>query len=126
MAYGFLDVAATPNVRAVQAAMGSDHLWRDYEGSREFDRFGPNEAGFIARRDSFYMATVSETGWPYVQHRGGPPGFLKVLDDRTLAFADFRGNPPVPERRQPRRRRPRGADPGGLRRPGAAQDPCPR
>jgi len=92
MAYGFLDVAATPNVRAVQAAMGSDHLWQDFEGPREFDRFGPNEAGFIARRDSFYMATVSETGWPYVQHRGGPPGFLKVLDDRTLAFADFRGN----------------------------------
>jgi predicted pyridoxine 5'-phosphate oxidase superfamily flavin-nucleotide-binding protein len=47
---------------------------------------------FIAQRDSFYMATVSETGWPYVQHRGGPPGFLRALDDRTLACADFRGN----------------------------------
>jgi uncharacterized protein len=46
----------------------------------------------IATRDSFYMATVSETGWPYVQHRGGPPGFLKVLDEKTLGFADFRGN----------------------------------
>ena len=47
---------------------------------------------FIATRDSFYMASVSETGWPYVQHRGGPAGFLRVLDDTTLAFADFRGN----------------------------------
>jgi predicted pyridoxine 5'-phosphate oxidase superfamily flavin-nucleotide-binding protein len=47
---------------------------------------------FIAARDSFYMATVSENGWPYIQHRGGPPGFLKVLDEKTLGFADFRGN----------------------------------
>ena len=49
-------------------------------------------AAFIATRDSFYIATVSETGWPYVQHRGGPPGFLRVIDDKTLGFADFRGN----------------------------------
>jgi predicted pyridoxine 5'-phosphate oxidase superfamily flavin-nucleotide-binding protein len=48
--------------------------------------------GFIARRDSFYIASVSETGWPYLQHRGGPAGFLKVLDEKTLGFADFRGN----------------------------------
>ncbi|HVF17880.1 MAG TPA: pyridoxamine 5'-phosphate oxidase family protein, partial [Steroidobacteraceae bacterium] len=47
---------------------------------------------FILARDSFYMATVSETGWPYVQHRGGPAGFLKVLDSKTLGFADYRGN----------------------------------
>ncbi len=50
------------------------------------------EAAFIAERDSLYMATVSESGWPYVQHRGGPPGFIRVLDDRTLAIPDFRGN----------------------------------
>ena len=50
------------------------------------------EAEFIAERDSFYQATVSEIGWPYVQHRGGPAGFLKVLDERTIGFADFRGN----------------------------------
>jgi predicted pyridoxine 5'-phosphate oxidase superfamily flavin-nucleotide-binding protein len=92
MSYGFLDIAATPNVRAAQAAMGSERIWHDYKGHREFDKFTPNEVGFIARRDSFYMATVSETGWPYVQHRGGPPGFLKVVDDKTLAFADYRGN----------------------------------
>lgn len=92
MSYGFLDIAVTPAVRAAQAAMGADHLWADFKGSREFDRFGHNEAAFIAERDSFYMASVSQTGWPYVQHRGGPRGFLKVLDDRTLAFADYRGN----------------------------------
>jgi predicted pyridoxine 5'-phosphate oxidase superfamily flavin-nucleotide-binding protein len=92
MSYGFLDIAVTPSVRAAQAAMGSDDLWRDFQGHRAFDRFTENEAAFIAERDSFYIATVSETGWPYVQHRGGPRGFLKLVDDRTLAFADFRGN----------------------------------
>ena len=56
------------------------------------DRLGPDEQDFLAGRDSFYMATVGETGWPYIQHRGGPKGFLKVIDDHTLAFADFRGN----------------------------------
>lgn len=92
MSYGFLDIAVTPSVRAVQAQMGADHLWQDFKGHREFDRFCDDEAAFIAGRDSFYMATVSETGWPYVQHRGGPPGFLKLIDERTLAFADYRGN----------------------------------
>jgi predicted pyridoxine 5'-phosphate oxidase superfamily flavin-nucleotide-binding protein len=71
---------------------GADKIWENFKGHREFNRFGENEAAFIANRDSFYMATVSETGWPYVQHRGGPRGFLKVIDESTLAFADFRGN----------------------------------
>jgi predicted pyridoxine 5'-phosphate oxidase superfamily flavin-nucleotide-binding protein len=92
MSYGFLDTAITPSVKAVQAEMGVDRLWRDFKGHRAFDRFTENEAAFIAERDSFYMATASETGWPYVQHRGGPPGFLKVIDETTLAFADYRGN----------------------------------
>ena len=92
MSYGFLDIAVTPSVRAVRAEMGADRIWQDFKGHREFDRFTENEAAFIADRDSFYMATVSETGWPYVQHRGGPRGFLKVVDDKTLAFADYRGN----------------------------------
>ncbi|WP_231904768.1 pyridoxamine 5'-phosphate oxidase family protein [Saccharothrix espanaensis] len=56
------------------------------------DRIGPDEAAFIAERDSFYVATVGTTGWPYIQHRGGAPGFLRVLDEHTLGFADFRGN----------------------------------
>jgi predicted pyridoxine 5'-phosphate oxidase superfamily flavin-nucleotide-binding protein len=92
MSYGFLDIAITPSVRAAQAEMGADRLWTDVQDDRAFDRFTEAEAAFIADRDSFYMATVSETGWPYMQHRGGPRGFLKLLDERTLAFADFRGN----------------------------------
>ncbi len=91
MAYSFLDLLATPSVRAVQAEQGSLGLWEG-AGDRIFDRFGAQEAGFIAARDSFYLSTVSESGWPYVQHRGGPPGFLKMLDATTLAFADYRGN----------------------------------
>ncbi len=91
MAYGFLDIAITPSVRAAQAAMGADHIWqRDH--ARVFDRFTDHERAFISARDSFYIATVGETGWPYVQHRGGPPGFLKVVDETTLAFGDYRGN----------------------------------
>ncbi len=92
MPYGFLDIAITPSVRAAQTKMDADRLWRDFEGDRASDRFTENEAAFIAERDSFYMASVSETGWPYVQHRGGPPGFLKLIDAQTLAFADYRGN----------------------------------
>ena len=92
MSYGFLDVAVTPSVRAAQARMGADRIWQDFKGHREFDRFTENEAAFIAERNSFYMATVSETGWPYAQHRGGPRGFLRLVDDHTLAFADYRGN----------------------------------
>jgi hypothetical protein len=92
MGYGFMDIAATPSVKAAQVANGSDAYWADFKGDRAFDRFTAAVAQFIAARDSFYMATVSESGWPYVQHRGGPPGFLRVLDEKTLAFADFRGN----------------------------------
>lgn len=92
MSYGFMDIAITPSVRRAQAEMGADHFWSDFKGHREFDRFTAQETAFIAQRDSFYMASVSETGWPYVQHRGGPAGFLKVLDNRTLAFVDYRGN----------------------------------
>jgi len=92
MAYGFLDIASTPGVRAAQEANGSGEYWTNFEGDRAFDRFAPAEAAFIAERDSFYMATVSESGWPYVQHRGGPPGFIRVLDETTLAIPDFRGN----------------------------------
>jgi uncharacterized protein len=92
MPYKLLEITATPSVRAAQAANGSRDMWEHFKGHRTFDQFTDNEAAFIAERDSFYMATVSESGWPYVQHRGGPPGFLKVLDDKTLGFADFRGN----------------------------------
>jgi predicted pyridoxine 5'-phosphate oxidase superfamily flavin-nucleotide-binding protein len=92
MSYGFLDIAITPSVRAAQQQMGADEIWKDFRGHRKFDRFSPDEVAFIEKRDSFYVATVSETGWPYIQHRGGPRGFLKLIDEKTLAFADYRGN----------------------------------
>jgi predicted pyridoxine 5'-phosphate oxidase superfamily flavin-nucleotide-binding protein len=92
MAYGFLDIASTPNVKSAQDANGSGDYWSGFHGDRTFDRFTDAESAFIALRDSFFMATVSETGWPYIQHRGGPAGFLKVLDEKTLGFPDFRGN----------------------------------
>src|ERR1700749_995973 len=92
MGYGFLDTLKTPSIEAARAANGGDEAWKDFVGHRDFDRFTENEEFFISQRDSFYMATVAENGWPYMQHRGGPPGFLRVLDDRTLGFADFRGN----------------------------------
>jgi uncharacterized protein len=92
MPYDFLDIASTPGVRAAQEANGSGEFWANFRGDRPSDHFTPAEAAFIGERDSFYMATVSENGWPYVQHRGGSPGFIRVLDDRTLAIPDFRGN----------------------------------
>lgn len=92
MSYGFLDIAVTPSVRAAQQANGVGALWDNPGIDRPSDRLTSVEVAFIAERDSFYMASVSETGWPYVQHRGGPAGFLRAIDDRTLAFADYRGN----------------------------------
>ena len=91
MPYHFLEVAVTPSVRAAQANMGVDQLWLGAD-NRPSDTLTEGEIAFIASRDSFYMASVSETGWPYVQHRGGKAGFLKIIDHRTLAFADYRGN----------------------------------
>jgi hypothetical protein len=90
--YGFLDIASTPAVRVAQEANGSGEFWANFNGDRPSDRFTQAEAAFIAERDSLYIATVSESGWPYVQHRGGPPGFIRLLDEKTLAIADFRGN----------------------------------
>jgi hypothetical protein len=92
MARGFLDIAGTPSVKAAQAANGVVMRSTTDEAHTEPSRLTAAEAQFIAACDNFYLASVSETGWPYVQHRGGPPGFLRVIDDSTLAFADFRGN----------------------------------
>ncbi len=93
MGHKFAEIAFTDRVKKLQEEAGSRRSYArlDDADDRNF-LLGPREADFIATRDSFYMATVSETGWPYVQHRGGPAGFLKVLDERTLGFADFRGN----------------------------------
>lgn len=92
MAHAYFDIAYTPSVKAAQAANGSGEYWTGFKGKKENNRLTEAEAEFIATRDSFYMASVSETGWPYLQHRGGPRGFLRITDDKTLAFADFRGN----------------------------------
>jgi hypothetical protein len=93
MGHQFSKIMFTPAVRALQEADGSRASYAKNElGEPHHDRLGEREAAFIAMRDSFYMATVTETDWPYIQHRGGPAGFLRVLDEKTIAFADFRGN----------------------------------
>lgn len=89
----FAQLTFTEGVKAMQEHYGTRSHNERYEASAQSNsELGTRESEFIAARDSFYLATVGETGWPYVQHRGGPPGFLKVLDAKTLAFADFRGN----------------------------------
>jgi predicted pyridoxine 5'-phosphate oxidase superfamily flavin-nucleotide-binding protein len=89
----FAELAFTPLVKEQQERHGSRHLYERVEQSVDRgDRLGEAEQAFIGERDGFYMASVTETGWPYVQYRGGPVGFLHVLDERTIGFADFRGN----------------------------------
>ena len=89
----FAEIAFTPHVASLQEAHGSRAAYaRRASPDHPNEVLGREERSFIESRDSFYMATVSETGWPYIQHRGGPKGFLKVLDEHTLAFADFAGN----------------------------------
>ena len=91
MSFGKL--AFTPLVKELQERYGSRKQYERMEQSgASQDRLTDFEREFLADRDTFYWATTGSTGWPYVQHRGGPKGFLKVIDDRTLAFADFRGN----------------------------------
>ncbi len=95
MSHAFASIAFTPAVRDAQARDGSRAQYaRAFEAGAEIrnGEIGPDEAAFIQAQRSFYMATVSETGWPYVQHRGGSPGFLKVVDARTLSFTDVPGN----------------------------------
>jgi predicted pyridoxine 5'-phosphate oxidase superfamily flavin-nucleotide-binding protein len=83
------DIAFTPAVKAEQTARGSREFYEDHDWR---DRITPDIAEFIAERDSFYFATASKQGQPYIQHRGGPKGFLRVIGDKTLAFADYTGN----------------------------------
>jgi predicted pyridoxine 5'-phosphate oxidase superfamily flavin-nucleotide-binding protein len=93
MAPNFGSFVFTPVVKALQERYGSRRQYARLEkAAGVLDRLGPDESSFLAGRDSFYMASVGATGWPYIQHRGGPKGFLKVVDDRTIAFADFSGN----------------------------------
>lgn len=94
MARQFLEKTFTPSVKAAQARMGASGLYDRSlaQDAPRADRIGDVEAAFIEARDGFYQATVSESGWPYVQFRGGPAGFLKVLDGKRIAYADYRGN----------------------------------
>src|SRR5688572_18392657 len=90
MALKYLSTVVTPSVRSAQ-----EHYYggaRKLPAAPERDELTQEETDFIAARDSFYMATVTEDDWPYVQHRGGPPGFLKVVGPNQLGFADFGGN----------------------------------
>jgi predicted pyridoxine 5'-phosphate oxidase superfamily flavin-nucleotide-binding protein len=86
------DIAFTDSVKAIQTRHGSRDSYAKVEKNWWPDSITPELANFISERDSFYMATVNGEGQPYIQHRGGSKGFLKVLDDRTLGFADFSGN----------------------------------
>ena len=86
-------ITFTPSVKATQEHYGARQAGEAVEQwDMDDEHLSDMEAGFVLERDGFYMATVGEDGWPYVQYRGGPPGFLHVLDEQTLAYADFRGN----------------------------------
>ena len=87
------DVAFTPTVKAVQTRRGSRRAYARMEEKGSWQtRITPELAEFIAAQTSIFIATANKEGQPYIQHRGGPPGFLRVLDDRTIGFADFTGN----------------------------------
>ena len=97
MSKHYAGIAFTDAVQDVQERYGS----RAFYGKKAAeavaaqpapDPLGPGERAYLAERDGFFLASVSETGWPYVQHRGGPPGFVQVLDEHTIGWADFRGN----------------------------------
>lgn len=93
MSRAYPRIAFGPSVKEVQTELGSRVFGERLESMDWNDvELGPREREMMARLDHFYMATVSESGWPYVQYRGGPAGFLKVLSPRTFGFADFRGN----------------------------------
>lgn len=92
MAKNFAALAFTPAVKEMQEKLGSRANYARMEKDIYIDGLTESEIDFIAQRDSFYMATVGENGFPYIQHRGGPKGFLKVLDAKRLGFIDFKGN----------------------------------
>ncbi|MEY4269497.1 MAG: hypothetical protein RLZZ58_713, partial [Pseudomonadota bacterium] len=94
MARNYVHTLFTDAARAMQAADGSRTAYARMEDGADGtpDAIGDKESAFIAARDSFYMASVTAAGWPYVQHRGGPAGFLHILPGNRLAFADYQGN----------------------------------
>jgi uncharacterized protein len=86
----YLELAMTESVRRAQNQYYGRAV--NIAGAPERDPLTQDEAEFIAARDSFYLGSISESGWPYIQHRGGPQGFLRVVNETTLAFADYKGN----------------------------------
>ncbi len=93
MSYPFGSLVFTPAIKALQERYGSRRQYAKREASGfPIEEIGPSEREFLSECDGFYMASIGASGWPCVQHRGGPRGFLKVVDDHTLAFADFKGN----------------------------------
>lgn len=94
MARAFAKLAFTPSVQAIQEQQGSAEAYQKFleNEAEEANKLTNREIEFISERDGFYQSSVSETNWPYVQFRGGPKGFLKILDEQTIAYADYRGN----------------------------------
>lgn len=93
MGHKFAHITFTDTVREIQQELGSRAGYSSMEAGEDYNNvLGQRETDFITARDSFYMASVGETGWPYVQHRGGPSGFIKIIDEQTIGFADFSGN----------------------------------
>lgn len=92
MAKNFASIAFTDAVKAIQEKNGSRASYARMEQHTYVDGLTENEIDFISQRDSFYMATIGDNGYPYIQHRGGPKGFVKVLNTKRIAFIDFRGN----------------------------------
>lgn len=93
MGHRYHDLLFSEAVKAIQAERGSREVYAVQETRSDRNaELTASEMEFIAARDSFQMATISETGWPYLQHRGGPPGFVAIIDDRTIAFQEYRGN----------------------------------
>jgi uncharacterized protein len=89
----YLEIATGDAVKQLQERWGSRSAYCRLEtGPLTSNQLGPEEIAFIEAQDTFFLASVNENGWPYIQHRGGPPGFLKVLGDRQLGFPDFKGN----------------------------------
>lgn len=88
----YAQLAFTEAVQDQQRQHGSDRAYHEHLEGSGADQLGVNERAFLATRDGFYLASVGETGWPYVQYKGGPPGFVHVLDEHRFAFADVRGN----------------------------------
>lgn len=92
MAKNFATMAFTDTVKAMQEKAGSRSSYARMERDVYVDGLTENEMSFIAERDSFYLASIGENDFPYIQHRGGPKGFVKILDEKRIGFIDFRGN----------------------------------